>query len=302
MTETIRRRVLQAIALLIVLCHPMSASGQDETSEWRYYGGEAASTKYSMLDQINRDNAADLEIVWRWKTDNFGPRPESNARTTPLMVGGVLYTTAGYRRAVVAIDAATGETLWVYRMDEGTRGENAPRVNSGRGVAYWSDGVDERIFLITPGYHMVALNAKTGQPDPDFGRDGVVDLKKGLDRSIDLENARIGSSSPPMIVNDVVVVGSALPQGSAPPTKEMPPGHVRGYDARTGERLWIFHTIPQAGEMGNETWENESWKFTGNGGVWTTMSADPELGRPAPRCARCASCPSGPSGPRPRAP
>ncbi len=278
MTETSRRCMGQAIALVIVFGHAVSAYGQDEASEWRYYGGDAASTKYSALDQIDSSNAGDLEIVWRWKMDNFGPRPEFNSRVTPIMVGGVLYTTAGYRRAVAAIDAATGETLWVYRIDEGARGENAPRLNSGRGVAYWTDGRDERILLITPGYHMISLNATTGQPDPEFGRDGIVDLKQGLDRPLDLEGARIGSSSPPIVVNDVVVVGASLPQGGAPPTKEMPPGHVRGFDVRTGERLWIFHTIPQPSEFGNESWENDSWRFTGNGGVWTTMSADLELG------------------------
>ena len=280
MSDTAHHATLRAVALVALVCctSPLLGQNTERSGEWRFYGGDARSTKYSSLDQINRDNVADLQIGWRWKTDNFGPEPEFNSRVTPLMVGGVLYATAGYRRAAVAIDAATGETLWVYRMDEGERGENAPRRNSGRGVAYWTDGVEERIFLITPGYRMVALDAKTGRPVSGFGRDGVVDLKTGLDRPIDLEEARIGSSSPPIVVNDVVVVGAALPQGGAPPTKEMPPGHVRGFDARTGEQLWIFHTIPQRGEFGNETWENDSWRFTGNGGVWTTMSADLELG------------------------
>ena len=274
------RLAFRTFWFLLAGCWTSGAAAQQGTQDgaWRYYAGDAASTRYSPLDQITRDNVAELEIAWRWKTHNFGARPETNYRGTPIMVNGVLYATAGYRRAAVAIDAATGETLWTYRLDEGERGENAPRRNSGRGVAYWTDGVDARIILITPGYQMVSLDAASGVPDPRFGRGGIVDLKQGLDRAIDPLHDKIGSSSPPMVVGDVIVVGAALPQGSAPPTKEMPPGHVRGYDARTGERLWIFHTIPQPGEFGHETWEEDSWKYTGNAGVWTTFSADPELG------------------------
>jgi quinoprotein glucose dehydrogenase len=246
--------------------------------EWHYYGGDAASTRYAPLDQIDRHNVDDLQIAWRWKAHNFGPRPEFNYRTTPLMVNGVLYATAGTRRAVVAIDPASGETLWAYRIDEGERGASAPRPNSGRGVAYWSDGDKETIFLITPAYNLVALSARTGRPVPDFGIDGIVDLRRGLDRDIDIDTARIGSSSPAVVVGDVVVVGNAFPAGSRPPTKEMMAGHIRGYDVRTGERLWIFHTIPEPGEFGHDTWEQGSASYTGNVGVWTTFSADPELG------------------------
>ncbi len=272
----IRSMFLCSVALAI----GPSAMAQQGTrgGEWRYYAGDAGSTRYSRLDQINRDNVDSLEVAWRWSARNFGSRPESNYRVTPLAVNGVLYATAGYRRAAVAIDGATGETLWMYRMDEGERGGNAPRLNSGRGVAYWTDGEEQRIILITPGYHMISLDADSGAPDPNFGSDGVVDLKIGLDRPVDLVEDRIGSSSPPMIVGDVIVVGAALPGGSSPPTKEMPPGHIRGYDVRTGERLWIFHTIPQPGEFGHDSWEDGSWRYTGNAAVWTTMSADLELG------------------------
>ncbi len=245
--------------------------------QWRYYGGDAGSTRYAPLDQINPDNVADLEIAWRWQAANFGPQPEFNYRTTPLMVDGVLYATAGYRRTVVAIDAGTGETLWTYRLDEGDRA--APRRNSGRGVAWWeSPGVAPRIFMVTPGFQLVALDAATGRPVPDFGDSGVVELRLGLGRELDLIDAPIGSSSPPIIVGDVIVVGSALPSGSAPRSRQMPPGHVRGYDAYTGELRWTFHTIPQPGEYGHETWEDGSWQYTGNAAVWTALSADPELG------------------------
>ncbi|SVD32219.1 uncharacterized protein METZ01_LOCUS385073, partial [marine metagenome] len=154
--------------------------------EWRYYGGDLGSTKYSPIDQIDRDNVGDLQIAWRWKTDNFGPRLDFYYQATPLMVGGVLYTTAGWSRNVVAIDAATGETLWLYRYDEGVRGDRAPvRAAAGRGVSYWTDGQgDERIILVTKGYMLVALNARTGLPIPTFGRQGIVDLYENLNEGL----------------------------------------------------------------------------------------------------------------------
>ena len=247
------------------------------TGEWRYWGGDAGSTKYSPLDQINRDNVKNLRVVWRWKAENFGPRPDFNWEATPLMIGGVLYTTAGIRRNVVAIDGATGETLWMWRYDEGTRGRMAPRINN-RGVSYWSDGRgDERLIYITPGYHLIALNPKTGRPVPGFGVEGVVDLYKELDRP-EPKDGMIGASSPPIVVGDVVVVGAALLSGGAPASRSNIAGFIRGYDVRTGRRLWIFHTIPTPGEFGNDTWEKDSWSYTGNTGVWGAMSADEELG------------------------
>jgi len=246
--------------------------------EWLHHRGDPGSKNYSELDLINRDNAAQLQVAWRWRSDNFGPVTWPNLQTTPLMANGVLYATAGIRRAVVAIDATSGETLWMYRLDEGARGENAPRKGPGRGVAYRRDGDQETIFVISPGYHLIALNAQDGRPLASFDNDGIVDLKANLDQNLDLETAPIGASSPPIVVGDVVIVGTAFPAGGAPPTKEMPVGNVTGYDAVTGERLWIFHTIPQPGEPGHETWLDDSWTYTGNVGVWAPMSADPELG------------------------
>ncbi len=252
-----------------------------EEGEWRYYGGDAGTTKYSPLDQIDRANVADLQIAWRWRTDNLGPRVDFNYQATPLMVGGVLYTTAGWRRNVVAIDGATGETLWMYRYDEGERGDRAPvRASSGRGVAYWTDGRgDERIIHVTKGYHLIALSGTTGQPVSTFGEDGIVDLYQGLFDGLDrpvVEDGQIGLNSPAMVVGDVIVVGAAL--RATAPSPEFPAGFVRGFDARTGAQLWTFHTIPQAGEFGNDTWENDSWRSSGNTGVWAPMSADIELG------------------------
>jgi len=241
--------------------------------EWPTYGGDTGNTRYAPLDQITAENVAELTIAWRWKTENFGPLPNFNLEATPLMVDGVLYTTAGTRRNVAAIDAGTGETLWMYRLEEPPRDGAATRKGSGRGVAYWADGDDKRILFITRGFRLVALDAKTGRPCPDFGEDGIVNLKFGLDRPV---TGGVGSSSPPIIVGDIAVVGSTQPPFAA--VKEMPPGHVRGYDVRTGERRWIFHTIPVEGEVGVETWENESWRYSGNTGVWTLLTADEELG------------------------
>jgi quinoprotein glucose dehydrogenase len=182
---------------------------------------------------------------------------------------------------VVALNAGTGEMLWMWRMDEGKRGSAAPRQGSGRGLAYWTDGKgDERIVTVTPGYHLVALNAKTGVPVSSFGKNGIVDLKTELDQpGIDLETADIGLNSPPALGNNVVVVGAAHLPGGAPRAKENVKGYIRGYDVRTGRRLWIFHTIPQPGEFGNDTWENDSWSYTGNAGNWAPITIDEELNR-----------------------
>ena len=245
--------------------------------EWRYYGGDAGSTKYSPLDQINAKNVKQLEVAWRWKSENFGPRPDFNWEVTPLMIGGVLYFTAGSRRDAVAVDAATGETLWMYRLDEGERGDRAVRPQN-RGLAYWSDGKGEgRILLISPGFQLIALNAKTGIPVANFGKGGIVELTEGLDRDV-VKPGQIGSSSPAIVIRDVIVVGAALQAGSAPASKINVPGYIRGYDVRTGKKIWTFRTIPRPGELGNETWEKESWKYTGNTGAWAPLSADEELG------------------------
>jgi len=246
--------------------------------EWLSYHNDTHATRYAPLDQINRDNVGNLEIAWRWSTQNHGPNAEFNYESTPIMADGVLYTTAGRRRDVVAIDPVTGENLWMFRFDEGAR--RGPRVNSGRGVSYWREGGESRIILVTPGYYMISLDTATGRPDPAFGDNGVVDLRVGQeDRfDIDIEEIPSGLTAPPVIVDDVVVIGAAFPSGGSPRSMKGPAGNIRGYDIRTGERLWIFHTIPQEGEFGTETWRNNSNEFTGNGGSWATMSADLERG------------------------
>ena len=219
-----------------------------------------------------------LEVAWRFKTSNLGPRPEFNLETTPLMANGVLYATAGTRRDVVALDAATGELLWVHGEHEGARGSAAPRQLSGRGLAYWTDGREERILYVTPGYRLVALNAKTGIPVPGFGQNGIVDLKLDDDQQIDLVTGELGLHATPVVAGDTVIVGAAHRSGGVPKSKANAKGYVRGFDVKTGKRLWIFHTIPRPGEFGYNTWEKDSADYTGNAGVWGQISVDEELG------------------------
>ena len=254
------------------------AAGQTDNGEWRSYGGDIANTRYAPLDQITAENFDELEVAWRLKTDNFGPAPEYNFQSTPLMVDGIVYTTAGLRRAAIALDAATGELLWMHRIDEGERAENAPRRRSGRGLAYRDDGGDGQIFYVTPGYRLIGLNAKTGARLADFGDDGIVDLMLNMDQDIDPLAGEIGLHATPLVAGDTVVVGAAHVPGSAPRSMRNTKGYVRGFDANTGVRKWIFHTIPGADEYGNDTWLNDSWRYTGNTGVWGQISADLELG------------------------
>jgi len=274
------KRTLNWIApvmLPVLFLTPAQAQQGAKNGEWRYYGGDAGSTKYSPLDQINETNVKELQIAWRWKSQNFGRRPDFNWEVTPLMVGGVLYATAGSRRNAVAIDAASGETLWMYRLDEGERGAVVARVQN-RGLAYWTDGKgDERILLISPGFQLICLNAKNGHPISNFGKNGLVDLTEGLDRPV-VKPGQIGSSSPAIVIRDTVIMGAALQGGTAPVSKENVPGYIRGFDVRTGKKLWTFKTIPRPGEFGNETWENDSWKYSGNTGAWAPLSGDEELG------------------------
>ncbi|HEY9183374.1 MAG TPA: PQQ-binding-like beta-propeller repeat protein, partial [Gammaproteobacteria bacterium] len=245
--------------------------------EWSTYGGDLGHTRYSPLEQIDAGNFSRLEIAWRFKTDSLGPNREFNFQSTPLMVDGVIYSTAGSRRAVVALDAANGELLWMHRLDEGQRGQVAPRQLSGRGLAYWQSGDDKRIVYVTPGYQMIALDARTGDRVAGFGVDGIVDLKLNDDQAIDALNGEIGLHATPIVAKNVIIVGAAHPTGANPTSARMTKGYVRGYDARTGERLWIFHTVPMRGEFGTESWLKASNEYTGNTGVWGQISVDPEL-------------------------
>jgi quinoprotein glucose dehydrogenase len=246
--------------------------------EWTTWGGDLGNTRYAPLDQINGANFYKLQVAWRFSTANLGPTVETNLQSTPLVVKGVLYSTAGSRRSVIALDAATGELLWVYREDEGQRGAVAPRQLSGRGLAYWTDGAEERIIYVTPGYRMIALNAKTGARIPSFGANGVVDLKQDNDQEIDPLSPEIGLHAAPIIGRNTIVIGAAHRPGGVPTSKTNVKGYIRGYDVRTGRRKWIFHTVPRPNEFGFETWEQDSWAYTGNTGAWGQMAIDEELG------------------------
>jgi quinoprotein glucose dehydrogenase len=267
--------LLSALWAKIPAARAWPRGGSDDV-DWRHYAGDIANTRYSGLDQIDASNFNDLEVAWRFRTDAFGPRPEYNNQSTPLMIKGVLYTTAGTRRDVVALDAATGELLWMHRLDEGQRAMNAPRRQSGRGLAYWTDGVEERILYVTIGYQLVALDARTGVRIPGFGDRGVVDLKREIDQDLDLATADIGLHATPCIAKDVVIVGAAHSVGNVPKTYKNTKGYVRGFDVRTGRRLWIFHTIPREGEFGYDSWIDGTENI-GNAGVWCQISADEDL-------------------------
>ena len=278
MIETLQRTAcgLALLGLGLLWGTALAQQGAPD-GEWPHYGGDLGHTRYSALDQINGENFNRLRVAWRFKTDNLGPGPEYNLQSTPLMIDGVIYSTGGTRRAVVALDAATGEMRWMYSLDEGERGENAPRRLSGRGLSFWQDGDDRRVVYVTPGYRMIALDADTGRPVPGFGVDGVVDLKLEADQDIDLVTGEIGLHSTPAIAGDVIIVGAAHRTGGNPRSRENVKGFVRGYDARTGKRLWIFHTIPLRGEYGYESWLDGSAEYTGNTGVWALIAVDEEL-------------------------
>lgn len=260
-----------------------SAAHSTKNGEWPSYAADLASTRYSPLDQINASNFNKLEVAWHFKTDNLGTRPEYKLEGTPLMVNGMLYATGGTRRSVVALRADTGELVWVHAEFEGARAANAPRQLSGRGLAFWSDGKgDDRVFYVTTGYRLIALNGKTGTLVSSFGTNGVVDLKVGVvygtGQPIDLETGEIGIHSTPIVAGNIVLIGSAMREGFTIKTHNNTKGLVRAFDARTGKLLWTFHTIPRPGEFGNDTWLNNSWAINGNAGVWTQMSVDEELG------------------------
>jgi quinoprotein glucose dehydrogenase len=283
------------------------ATGAQERSanvgEWRYIGGDAAHTRYSSLDQINAGNFEKLKVAWLWRGDNFGPEVDHVLRATPLYIDGVLYTVAGQRRTVVAIEASTGETLWTYREPTTTRYDRGMRNNYGKGVAYAEVGGRGIIYYTSPAFFLHALDAKTGEhvenwgtavPIRGFPRTGVIDmlpnlvgdwprwtesgLKYDAEKGIPREIGNLSTSSPPIVVNGVVVVGNVHEQGYYQTRIENIPGDVLAYDARTGKYLWKFHVIPRPGEFGHDTWENDAWKWTGDVSSWAPMSADPERG------------------------
>ncbi len=291
------------LAVGVVLATPTAGLAQGPgtaDNEWTYLGGDAWHTRYTPADQIDASNFEDLEVAWRWNASSFG---SSTPRATATYVDGKLITVTGYRRHVVALNAGTGELLWTFTEPNTHRWEYSMRAGYGKGIAYAE--IDGRgvVFISTPGFFLHALDAETGEPLENwgrpvpidgFGQTGTVDLLEDLiadwgpwqsmDRPYDpymgipLEIGYITSSSPPIVVNDVVVVGNSAEQGYNQTRREMVPGDILGYSARTGEFLWKFHVIPRPGEVGHETWENDAWQWTGDISSWAPMSADPELG------------------------
>src|SRR5215212_11047968 len=229
MSRTLGRFAFAGFALAVALIWAARPAAQQPSQpstargEWPYYTADLKGSRYSPLDQISGTNFSKLEVAWRFKTDNFGPFPEFKLEGTPLMVKGVVYTTAGTRRAVIALDAKTGEQIWTHSLREGKRAAVSPRQLSGRGVGYWTDGRgDDRVIYVTTGFQLVELNAKTGTMIPTFGKGGVVDLKVGAvfgkGQPIDLETGEIGIHSTPAVVKDVLIIGSAMREGATVPT------------------------------------------------------------------------------------
>ena len=272
-------RILVSLLAILFACSSPAESGGEKArptaavpaGEWRYYGADAHSSKYSPLTQINRNNVRNLRVAWRWsppdnallklrKGGGVGPN-----ESTPIMVRGTIYTSTGMN-LICAIDPSTGKQKWVHNPNSGG--------SVHRGVAYWESGKDRRIVMATRDSFLIALSADTGKPIKTFGHSGRVDLTEGLRRPVD--RSIVSHTSPPIVVGDVIVVGGAVDDFQD--KRETPPGDVRGFDVRTGKQLWVFQSIPQPGEFGNETWEKESWKYSGNTNVWAVMSADPELG------------------------
>jgi len=261
-----------------------------DTVEWVTLGSDFAHTRSTTASQISAANFADLEVAWIWDGASFEAQ---SGRSTPSYINGRLYTVAGARRHVVAIDPKTGATIWSYREPDTGRWDYSMRADYGKGVGYASIDGRDVVYIVSPGFFLTALDAATGEPLEGFGRPvpidgfpetGVVDLLADLGHPYDpyegipLERGYITNSSPPIVVNDVVIVGNSAEQGYNQSRIENVPGDILAYDARSGEFLWKFNVIPQPGEYGHETWENDAWSYTGDVSSWAPMSADPELG------------------------
>ncbi|HCE03467.1 MAG TPA: quinoprotein glucose dehydrogenase, partial [Acidobacteria bacterium] len=274
--------VVALASLLMLITAPALAQ---EDGGWTHWGADASSSRYAPFDQINADNFEDLEVAWAWRGDNFGPHVYNIMRSTPIYANGTLYSVAGERRTVVAIDPATGETLWTFREPSTKRWEDSMRKSYGKGVAYEEVNGEGRIYIVSPAFFLHALDADTGIPIPNFGDNGTIDLLANFGYEyhptdgLPAEVGYITNSSPPIVTNGVVVIGNSHEQGYQQTRRENVPGHVLGYDATSGEFLWKFNVIPQSeSEFGFDTWESDAWSYTGNVSAWAPLSADAELG------------------------
>ena len=290
-------RRLGAVALLAAALAVAGAAAQERGTphgEWWYQSGDAWGTRFSPLDQIDAGNFGDLEVAWVWRGDNFSPHVNYASRSTPSYIDGVLYTVAGYRRTVVAMDPASGETLWTYREPNTVRWEQSMRSAYGKGVAYAELDGRGVVFVVTPAFFLHAIDAETGRHVEGFGtrvdlpgfpETGVVDLLAGLghpydpNTGLDPALGYITNSSPPIVVNDTIVVGNSHEQGYSQSRIENVPGDILGYDVRSGQLKWKFNVIPQTeSEFGFDTWENDAWQWTGDVSSWAPLAADLERG------------------------
>jgi quinoprotein glucose dehydrogenase len=273
------------MALSLALVAPLGAAERSSVGhgatdgQWRYYGGDAASTKYSTLDQINADNVGRLKIAWTWESPDLPLQKENRQlgsfayETTPLAVGNTLYTSTSLAQ-VSAIDGRTGVVIWNFNPEVYKAGRPTNLGYVHRGVVHWKADGEERLYLAGHDAYLYAIDAKTGTLASGFGEGGRVNLTKAIPLAVNARNYTM--TSPPVICGDVVIVGSSISDG--PQYKEAPRGDVQAFDVRTGKPAWIFHAIPQDGEFGNDTWEDGSWKYTGNANVWTLMTVDEDLG------------------------
>ncbi len=284
------------VLLLLAMLAPVGLAAQigTENGEWRYWGGDYSSSRYAPLDQITAENFGDLEVTWIWRGDNFGDHVDMIMRSTPTYIDGILYTVAGYRRQVAAIDPETGETLWTFREPNTERHERSMRQNYGKGVAYAEVDGRGMVYVVTPGFFLHALDAKTGRPLENWGETvpiegfpetGNVDLLAHMDEGeydvysgYEFDHKVITNSSSPIVVDGVIVVGNSHEQGSNETHRTNVPGDILAFDAATGDFMWRFDVIPEEGQLGVDTWESDAWKYTGNVSAWAPMSADLELG------------------------
>ncbi len=259
------RRALP-IVVLVPLLWPALAAPADQ--DWRTHGGDPGHRQHSTLDQINRENVKKLAVAWTYRTGDAGADNRTQIQCHPIVVGSVLYATSP-RLKVFALDAATGRELWVF--DPFGAGATQSSLGVNRGVTYWEDRDDKRI-LVTAGQRLFALDAKTGKPVPTFGTDGSVSLLEGLDR--DVTGLYVLSNTPGAIYKDLLILGTRVSEGPGASA----PGHIRAYDVRTGKIRWIFHTIPQPGELGYDTWPKDAWTRIGGANAWSGISVDEKRG------------------------
>ena len=284
MSSNISSFIYRSAVTVLVLIYATLSMAATSDGDWPSYGGDLGSQKYSPLDQINAENVKQLEMAWSWDSpdnvivaenskNNDNSTVPGGFKATPLEIDGIVYVSSSLG-TVSAIDAVSGRQLWLFESESWKAGRPTNLGFNTRGVSYWSDDNNKRIFTATGDAMLWSIDATTGKSDLSFGTNGRVDLTEGLGRPVNRREYTV--MSPPLVVNDVVVVGSSISDG--PRNKEAPPGHVRAYHPLTGKQVWIFHTIPQKNQFGNSTWENGSWEYSGGTNVWTIMSADEELG------------------------